>query len=228
MPVATTRWLCWDRSGRSGWTSWPRIPAFWPSWNGPANSSRATCKKTPGTASIARPKPWKGSATPIFRQSLVWRIVCPSTQGAWGFWPGITSRRPATWACRWWEWACSTKRDIFASTSTPTAGSRSAIPLTISSTCLWSCKGMRRAARFASRWITPNARYLPASGRRWWGGCLCIFWTPTSSPTASTTKTSPMSCTAATRMCASTKRSCWGSAGCRLCAPSGSIPPSTT
>ena len=29
-------------------------------------------------------------------------------------WPAISSKPPATWACRWSEWACSTSKAIFA------------------------------------------------------------------------------------------------------------------
>ena len=123
---------------------------------------------------------------------------CRSTPAAWASWPAITSRRPATWACRSSASACCTAPATSASRSRRTAGSSSTTRRWIRAACRSRRSRTPTTSRCASRSRCPKpARCTPRYGWRRSAACRCCCSTATSRRTTPPRGRSPTGSTAA-------------------------------
>jgi hypothetical protein len=84
------------------------------------------------------------SRQPLLLLSGVWPPqFLPVYAGASEYWRGTTSRRPATWGCRWWGWALCIPRGTCASVCGPTGIRRRSTSASTGPRRLWSLRACK-------------------------------------------------------------------------------------
>ena len=163
------------------------------------------------------------TAVAYFSMEFMLSDALPIYSGAWATWRAISSKPPATWACRWSASGCFISRAISARRS---IGRQSVALYPYNDPGQLPISPLREAN---GEWLRISMK-LPgfcfgfAPGR-------CKLGAPSSTCSTRTipriyplTEASPANSTAADRNCACNRNACWASAAGVCCARSGSIP----